>query len=124
MAAIAAIAFSSERRSTNVRAVGPEAASAIAASPARRAASAFASALSAGISPSPISPRPMHSTAIAIVFAVNCPAHVPGPGHAVRSSSSSSFREITPRSCAPTASHMSWIESSRSPSRPARIGPL
>ena len=68
--------------------------------------------------------RPRQSSATAIVFAVNWPAHVPGPGQAAASISSSAARESSPRSSAPTASQTSWIVSSRPFARPARIGPL
>ena len=66
---------------------------------------------------------PRQSSATAIVFAVKWPAQAPGPGHATASSSSSSSRESSPRSSAPTASHTSWIVTSRPCSSPARIGP-
>ena len=58
---------------------------------------------------------PRQSSATAIVFAVKWPAHVPGPGQATRSSSSSAARGPG------MASHTSWIVT---PPGPARIGPL
>ena len=122
-AAIPAIALRSARRSRNARADGPPAI-ATARRPARAAASAFASRSSAGISPSPGSVSPRQSIATAIVFAVNCPAHVPAPGQAARSIASSSARSSSPRRCAATASQTSRIVSSRSPRWPARCGPL
>ena len=64
---------------------------------------------------------PRNSQASPIVLAVKWPAHVPGPGQAVRSSSSSSSRPISPRRNAPTASQTSRIVA---PFAPARIGPL
>ena len=118
VAAIPTIAFRSARRSRNVRAVGPEPASCAASVPARVAASSFAARSSAGMSPSPIRAMPRQSSATAIVLAVKWPAHVPAPGQATRSSSSSSARGISPRSSAPTASQTSWIVTS-SPSQPA-----
>ncbi len=52
----------------------------------------LASALSAAIAGTPVSPigeMPRNSPAIAIVFAVNWPPQAPGPGHAAASSASS-----------------------------------
>ena len=109
VAAMPAIAFSNARRSRKARADGPPRASAVARAPARAAAAAFSASASAGIRPSPMTAAPRHSSATAIVLAVKCPAHVPGPGHAPRSSSSRSARDRPPRSYAPTASHTSWI---------------
>ncbi len=120
---IPAIAFSRARRSRNRRAVVPSSARRTARLPARVAASSFASRSSAGTRPSPIRAIPRQSIATAIVLAVKCPAHVPAPGHACRSSSSRSARGSKPRSSAPTASQTSWIVTSRPRQRPARIGP-
>ena len=97
VAATPAIALRSARRSRNARAPAPppRRARPRAARPAPRPP-AFSSRASAGISPSPRIARPRQSSAIAIVLAVNWPAQVPGPGHAWRSSSSSSARVDAP----------------------------
>ena len=92
-----------------LRAVTPSRTSCTTSAPAASAAAPFASSSSAGISPSPIRARPRQSSATAIVLAVKWPAHVPEPGHATRSSSSSSSRAIRPRSSAPIASQTSPI---------------
>ena len=67
---------------------------------------------------------PRQSSATAIVFAVNWPAHVPGPGQARGLDLVQPVRVSRPRSSAPTASQTSWIVSSRPSAFPARIGPL
>ncbi len=110
LAAIPVIAFSSPRRLRKSRAGRPS-------SLARRAARAPASAACASrcssssaatiVVPDGVSPR--NSSASPIVLAVKFPAQVPGPGHAVRSTSSSSARESRPWRKPPTASHTSWI---------------
>ena len=74
LATAPAIAFSSARRSRKLREVVPRSASATASVPARAAAASFSSTCAAGISPSPITPRPSRSTTIAIVLAVKLPA--------------------------------------------------
>ena len=101
LAATPAIALQQRRGGRGTRArSGPRRRARPRARPARAAAAAFASRSSAGISPSPGSASPRQSIATAIVFAVNWPAHVPAPGHATRSISSSSARSSSPRSCA------------------------
>ena len=65
------------------------------ASPARRATSSRASD-SAGALADPRGASPSASLMLAIVFAVYIPAHDPAPGHASRSSESSSSREMSP----------------------------
>ena len=73
--------------------------------------------------PSPIGPSPRKSTATAIVLAVKCPVHAPKPGQALRSIASSSSSEMTPPSCAPTASQTSWIVSAAPRCSPGVIAP-
>src|SRR3954462_6305036 len=91
--------------------------------PAASAAAGFAGSV-AGMLPRPTAPSPRKSTAIAIVFAVKWPWHAPHPGQACRSIASSSSSVIWPTSCAPTASHTSWIVSCFPFSRPGAIAPL
>ena len=74
LATAPAIAFSSARRSRKRREVVPFSASCTASDPARCAEASFSSTCAAGISPSPITPRPSMSTTIAIVLAVKLPA--------------------------------------------------
>jgi len=78
----------------------------------------------AGTSFRPAGLMPRNSSAIAIVFAVNCPPHAPAPGHATFSSSCTSALLIVPAAAAPTASKTSWIVTSRSRKRPGAIEPL
>ena len=94
---------------------------------ASRPAASAASALdgcSAGIPLSPAGLIPRKSSAVDIVFAVNCPPHAPAPGHATPSSSCRSSSLIFPTACAPTASKTSWMVTSRPRKRPGAMEPL
>ena len=74
--------------------------------PAARATAALPGCV-AGTLPLPSAAMPRNSTAVAIVFAVNCPPHAPAPGHAADSSDRRSCSVILPAACAPTASNTS-----------------
>ena len=76
------------------------------AKPVRRARS-VRSAETAGADASPGSVMPSASAQADIVFAVYMPAHEPAPGHAARSTASSSSSDIEPAACSPTASNTS-----------------
>ena len=65
------------------------------ATPASRASSTFLGSI-AGIEASPGSDMPMASMAVDMVLAVNSPAQEPSPGQALRSSSVSCSRVISP----------------------------
>jgi hypothetical protein len=121
LAAIPAIAFSSALRSRNARA---PLASRVASAPHAAASVARSASASAGTIVRPSGVMPRNSSARPIVFAVKFPAHVPGPGHATRSSSSSSARASRPWRVAPIASQTSWIVATSPCQEPARIGPL
>ena len=91
-------------------------------SPTLRATSLF-SATIAGTPFALSGDTPSSSHTIAIVFAVNCPPHAPGPGQALFSSASSCASVSFPAACAPTASNTSWIVTSRPSQRPGAIEP-
>ena len=112
LAATAAAALSSAARLMICDGLTSSRTSRIASLPASRAASSFES-WRAGIALSPPGEMPRNSSAIAIVFAVNCPPQAPAPGHATLSSAWTSLPVMTPAACCPTASKTSWIVTSR-----------
>ena len=67
--------------------------------------------------------RPIASNAEDIVFAVNIPPHEPAPGHARRSTSSSSAASIRPALNSPTASKTLTTVRSRPAYRPGLMVP-
>ena len=77
----------------------------------------------AGMELKPNGERPMTSISIDIVFAVYCPPHAPGPGHATSSSSARSDSLILPPATAPIASYTSPTATSRPRKRPGMIEP-
>ena len=97
--------------------------SCITSRPHSSAASPFVR-LSAGMPFIPAGLIPRNSSAVDIVFAVNCPPHAPAPGQAADSTSCSSAPSILPAACAPTASNTSWIVMSRPRNVPGAIEPL
>ena len=111
--AIEAIAFSIESRVMIWLGRRSRSSTPITSSPAR-SATPFRSSATAGTMPDPIGAIPITSYAQAIVLAVNCPPHAPGPGLATFSSSASSSSDMSPLAWAPTASNTSWIVTSRS----------
>ena len=78
---------------------------------------------SAGTIELPIGEMPSISNAIAMVFAVNCPAQAPAPGDATDSSSARSSSDMSPAAWAPTASNTSWIVTSSPLNFPAATEP-
>ena len=77
----------------------------------------------AGTALAPGGDSPRNSSAVLIVFAVNCPPHAPAPGQACSSTARSSAASILPALKAPTASKTSWTTRSRSWSRPGWMVP-
>ena len=109
--ATAAIAFS--RPGLVMIALGrwPRRRTSITSSPISRATSSLRPS-SAGTIEEPAGEIPSTSKAIAIVLAVNWPAHAPAPGEAASSSSCSSCSVMRPAAWAPTASKTCWIVTS------------
>jgi len=117
-----AIAFSNASRVRICRGRTPSARRRITVPPLARAASSRRGSVAGGDA-EPGSDSPSASTAAAMVFAVYMPAHEPGPGHAVRSSSFSSSGVMDPAETLPTASNTSWIVTSRPRKEPGMIVP-
>ena len=106
LATTAVAAFRIDAGVRNVRAEVPSLASFAASRPQRAASTRLAESVAGG-SPDPIGLMPIIASAIAMVLAVNCPPHAPAPGHAARSTLSSSASLMSPFACAPTASNTS-----------------
>ena len=123
VAATPAMAFSNASRVMMSRGVVPLRRRSIASLPAFRAASAFASK-TAGTAFAPAGLMPRNSSAIAIVFAVNCPPHAPAPGQAWSSTAFSRASSMRPAPCAPTASNTSRMVMSLPSSLPGKMEPL
>ena len=90
-----AIAFSSDSRVITWLGRRSSASTRITSSPIRSATSSLVES-AAGTIAEPAGEIPSASNAQAIVLAVNCPPHAPGPGLAQSSSSFSSSAEISP----------------------------
>ena len=123
VAAIDAAALSRAARVTICDGLTSARTSSMASLPESYAASSFVLS-AAGIPFIPAGEMPRNSSAVDIVFAVNCPPQAPAPGQATDSSSCTSAGDIVPAACAPTASKTSWIVTSRSRKRPGAIEPL
>ncbi len=95
VAAMLAMPFSSDRRSTKADGRTSRWTRSMTISPAWRAASSLAGS-SAGMPLRPAGERPMNSRTVDIVLAVYWPPHAPGPGQATFSTSYSSSRVILP----------------------------
>ena len=119
---MAAMAFSSAGRVMICRAVRFFRTSSMTISPARKATSSLRSSM-AGTLAVPMGEIPRISKAVAMVLAVNCPPHAPGPGQAWLSRSSSSASVIFLAAWAPTPSNTSWMVTSRPWNRPGMMDP-